>query len=341
MRDVFHDPGWAKLAQFRATFPKVAADLAAIDGAANPDRLPTTAFADPIARRFPIHEKTAAVASYLYARDAGPRVPPEVMQTIVDALDVYGVPADAFEPVATKVASEPEDHFVFPERRAWPMRSAAELKTAERRLHGEVLKLLPEARVEAYGRIYKRAAELGVACDPGTARYAGMVHTNPQRLADALRARGEAAAKHAADRTVGEEVRAKLAEVAAAVLARPADARPRATRIKIAAVVHELDQRAGLVPLYDRGIADPVATVFNTEKRAFADDIELVSRSVSAAKLAALPLTFFRDALGPDFADELKTAGNRADPAKVAAIIPTLPGDMKRNLETALRSAGI
>lgn len=47
MRDVFHDPGWAKLAQFRATFPKVAADLAAIDGAANPDRLPTTAFADP------------------------------------------------------------------------------------------------------------------------------------------------------------------------------------------------------------------------------------------------------------------------------------------------------
>lgn len=341
MRDVFHDPGWAKLALFREQFPKVAADLAAVDSAADPDRLPPTAFADPVARRFPVHEKTAAVASYLYARDAGGAVRPEVMQTIVDALDVYGVPADAFEPVVAKVAAEPEDHFVFPERRAWPMRTAGELKTAERRLHVEALRLLPEARVEAYGRIYKRAAELGVACDPGTARYAGMVDTDPRRLADALRARGEAAAKHAADKTVGEAVREKLAEVAAAVLARPADARSRATRVKLAAVVHELDRRAGLVPFYDREIADPVATVFNTEKRAYADDIELASRSVSAAKLAALPLTFFRDALGADFADELKTAGNRADPAKVAAIIPTLPGDMKRNLEVALRSAGV
>ena len=109
----------------------------------------------------------------------------------------------------------------------------------------------------------------------------------------------------------------------------------------MAAFIHDLDQKANLTKLYDREIPDPVSAVFNTEKRAYADDIQLFSRAVSASKLASLPLSFFRDALGPDYAAELKGDRNATDPAKVAMIIPTLPSDLKRALETALRTPGI
>jgi hypothetical protein len=89
-----------------------------------------------------------------------------------------------------------------------------------------------------------------------------------------------------------------------------------------------VDKLAGLGKHYDKKIPDPIQTVFNTEKLA-EEMIDLGGgREVALSKLAALPSTFWEDVIGADMAKEVTTGGN-VDASKLAAVIPTLPLDLK------------
>lgn len=339
MLDMFHDPAWGKMRDLFNRFPKVAAVAGSLDVADSADSLPSTCFADPNARLFPIHEKRAAVLSYAYAREQ--TVPRFVMNNIKEALAAYDVDESTFEQQAVKTAAPlaPEE-CLFPATGSWPIRTAGEVKTAEAALHQEHAKLLPDARVEAYGRLYKRAQELGVALDATSHKYAGFVETDTRELRDSLRARAIVAEKRG---SATIEVRTKIAaayeKIAATLDGLPRTIRNRPQQVKLASAIAELDEHANVTTQYDRGVPDPVKTVFNTDKIARGDDIELGGKMFAISKLASLPASFYKDALGEDFASEL-APGGEVSSQKLAQILPTLPYDMKRSLEVSLRSTG-
>ena len=339
MKDMFHDPAWGTMRDLLNRFPKVAAEVGSLEVPDSSDSLPDSAFADPYDRRFPIHEKRAAVLSYAYAREQS--VSRQVLHNIKEALSAYDVDPETFttESVKTAAPLAPED-CLFPDMGAWPIRTINEVKTAEHSLHREHTKLLPESRVEAYGRLYKRAYKLGVELDALSYKYAGFVETDTRSLRDELRARAIIVEKTASAeppmRAVISAAYEKLAEV---LDTQPRYLRDRRQQVKLASAVADLDARAGVTGRYDRGLRDPMRTVFNTEKIARADDIDLAGTSFALSKLAGLPASFYKDALGDDFASELAPGGNVSS-QKLAEILPTLPYDMKQSLAVSLRSTG-
>lgn len=335
---MFHDPAWGTMRSLFDRHPKVASFVGDLSIPDSPDALPDHAFADQSTRRFPIHEKRAAALSYLYAREQA--VPRSVMLTIKEALSAYDLDEKMFEPEQAKVAALAASDCLFPDMGAWPIRTSDEVKMAQEALHREAHKLQPEARVEAYGRLYKRAQELGVALDARSHKYAGFVETDARELRDNLRARAVLVEKTS---SVGDAVRGKIRDafnkLASTVEEKPGAFRSRPNQVKLASAVAELDAQAGVTGRYDRGLPDPMATVFNTTKIARSDDLDLAGTRVSLSKLASLPSSFYADALGDDFARELAPGGS-VSTTKLAEILPTLPLDMKRTLAVALRSTG-
>lgn len=339
MKDMFHDPGWGTMRDLFNRFPKIASLAGAMELADSSDALPDSAFADPIDRRFPIHEKRAAALSYLYAREQS--VPRSVMLTIKEALSAYELDESMFVAEAQKTAAPlAPEHCLFPDMGAWPIRTKEEVKTAEQMLHREHSKLLPENRVEAYARLYKRAGEVGAELDALSYKYAGFVETDVVSLRDTLRARAVIVEKTgSAIPSVRDRIAAAYLKMAEVLDNEPRHLRDRTRQVKIASAVAELDAQAGVLGRYDRGLSDPMRTVFNTEKIARADDIDLAGTHVALSKLAALPASFYKDALGADFASELAPGGNVSS-QKLAEILPTLPYDMKQSLAVSLRSTG-
>jgi hypothetical protein len=333
--DVFHDPGLGRLQYLYDAFPKLAAFADGMPLTEDGAQLPDTAFADPANRLFPIHTAKMAAVSNAYARAAmheGVQIPAPVVATLKTAAEAYGLDAHGVfvtELPATKTASDDPDDYLFPETRRYPIRDADEVKVAELRLVAQRSKLATLNRVQAFVRLYNKAAALGVELSPTTYKYAGLTETDRNTLRDALRARS----------VVAEDGETKTAflRLADAVHADRDGLRTREQRVKLADAVRRLDERSGVVRHYDRGILDPMETVFNTTKVA-GHGIELGDDTVSMTKLMSLHPSFFGDVLGDDFIPDI-TTGGQLDSAKLAEVLPTLPRDMKQTLARALKGA--
>ena len=89
-----------------------------------------------------------------------------------------------------------------------------------------------------------------------------------------------------------------------------------------------------------RKLLDPMATVFNTEKRAnwtMGNGVTLAGRFMPMERLAAYDANFYSDVLGPDIVREASDAAGTLDPSKLATILETLPVDMQRALSAQMR----
>ena len=328
--DVFHDPGHARLKYLLTTYPKLAEFIGTDKTASSDDAdsLPDSAFADSIRRYFPIHSPKLAALSAAYAQTAmkeGIHVPAEVVDNIKMACEAYSVPDACFVMVSLVEKTASADDYLFPEKRLYLIRDAEEIKTAEARLIAERSKLLPENRVAAFGRLFKKATQLSVELSPTSYKYAGLTETDAGKLCQALRARSEAATGL---------VKEAFSTLADTVHRDPRALSHRETRIKLAGAIAELDKAGDVVKHYDRGVQDPIETVFNTEKVAYAG-IDLGTSTVPMTKLMSLDPEFYGDVLGSDFVPDICTGGN-LDSAKIAEVLPTLPRDMKHALSTAI-----
>jgi len=329
--DIFHDPGYGKLRHLLAEHPYARDYVGVMKIAEDQSELPDTAFADQNNRTYPVDSKEAAAISFLYAREDS-KISPLTMGEIKTALQAYNVPENIFQKVIEKVAAAPED-CVFPEKNLWPIRTAGEVKEAVEALISNRDKLLPESRVQAFGRIYKKAQALGMVVPPIAYRYVGATETDSSQLRDSLRARAEACSD--------EFTKKAFLELSEVVMKNNYElSRSKNARIKLASAVDELDQRAGLRKLYDRGLPDPLLTVFNTEKRSDLASIDVAGRAVSVTSLMKMGKEFFSDALGDDIAQAVAPSG-QVEAEKLAEILPTLPRDSQRVLSQALRSAGV
>lgn len=330
--DQYHDPGFGRLQHLLEAHPSAADRLKTAEIDDDGDALPPSAFAWPAQRLYPIHTPEQASLSHLYAKTSEVAVPKEVLAGIEEALDAYEIPRETFLPVVVKEAALAEDECLFPEQRSYPVRSAVEVKLAEERLLAQVGKMMPESRAAVFSRLAKFATRHGHALHPLSAKFAGLTETDPHTLRTALHARA-GATKQAA-------LAAKYVELADAIGNNPRSLRDHDTRVKIAETIGTLDETDPFIQRrYDKGIPDPLLSVFNTEKRADEASVACGNHSHSLTRLAALDPKFYGDALGDDMIPEITSQG-RLDVAKLAQVLPTLPTEMQRVLCQALKSAG-
>lgn len=324
--DQFNDPAYAILARQAKAMPAFAAQIktASLD----PDEvhaLPDDAFAWPEKRRFPVHSADHATLSMAYVKAASEKMPAYVLESIKEALDVYGVNEQIFaSETYTKVAEEVP--YAYPELKKLPMRNADELLRSERALH-EHTKLAYALKHDIAANLAEQARKLHVKLQPKTMKLAGLTVGNTAAAVEWLEARAHIV-KDAGVKVAFEELARELPKYGPRLA--------NADAMKFAAVVGQLDERGGLQGHYGRKLPNPLETIFNTEKIA-SEDVDVGNGAfVSLAKLAALPASFWEDLDGKELANAI-APGGVVDSSKLAAIVETLPADLKAVLRGQMR----
>lgn len=302
--------------------PKLAADLSAID--IDPEeraRLPRTAFAWSEKRAFPIHTREHTLLSCVY-REGLPNVPAIVDHNLKEACAVFDVDLSVYGQLKTASAPEDTDVFLLPTLRRLKVACAADVKTAEQRLHTEGARLTLAHRTQACRRLFAKAAQYGVTLRPETLQLAGTTVTARQPLVDWLEARKEAAAP---------PYKESYHKLATAARQAPAELRDYAEQASLADSLATLDKMAGLDVYYGKKLPDPMLTVFNTQKHASAG-VMLAGQHIPLTQLASHPATFYADILGADITRDATDAQGQLDPQQLGQILSTLPVDMQRLL---------
>jgi len=322
--DQFSDPSFRKLAQIIRRHPESQELIktAEMDPEAN-GRRPSSAFADPIGRRFPIDTPDHAVLSRLYMeKQAG--VDPAVLAACDKALDLYGVDLDLQEKIATP-REQPfdEDDYLLPEIRRMVVKTAEDVRVAADVICQNHRSMDVDSRAQACTRLVKKGVALNIPLPPDILKFAGVTMCDTNTLCDWLGARAAA--------TTDETIRWGYDKLANEIKAFPVLCGDRDELIKVAAAIGELDEAAGLGQHYDRRLLDPLRTVFNTTK--VADDmLELGGAQVPVEQLLSVDPQVYHDVFGEDLAAEFVDADGGIDLEQLKIILPTVPYDLQKAL---------
>lgn len=337
--DFYSDPARSQLARLLNATAGAQALMKVAQVEDHVDDLPASAFADPANRKFPVHSPEQAVLSHLYAKYANETVEKNVLTAIDEALEAYGVPASALQPVRVKVAALTENECVFPDQQAFPIRTADEVKASEAHLLKQAHKLLPLTKAAAFTKLAKAADVHGVKLENQSMAYAGRAGTDAKVVLAALQQRYYN--ENRPESAEAEEQLSKIAAVHDAIADSPSQLRNPQIQAKIAAVLIQTDRKLGYEKQYGRALIDPIDAVYSAKKVASADEVCVGTKyCVPRTTLGSLPRTFYSDALGPEFAEDVHSSG-ALDSSKVAEVLSTLPADMAENFARALKSAGI
>lgn len=299
-------------------------DMCKHAAATEPETLAKTAFADPWARRFPIHTPEHALLSHAYARRQ-PDVEDVVRNKIAYALEAYGVTVPA-APVVKQAAQE--DRYLLPQTKALPVSNPAEVSRASEALLSKRRQLKMATLIEASVNAVKIANEYSMAVDalpPDIYKYAGLATCDAGLLLDHIDARYAACQDDATAQTYDKVAKHIERNFPANGMIQRRD-----ELTKIAAALHQADEHAGLTHLYGKKLADPMLSVFNLHK--FAEEMAtLADTEVPLRALLALD-----DAVIDEFVGDGASA-SKSDPATFKSMIETLPADVQRVMLSNLR----
>ena len=315
--DQTNDPGYSTLRVLAGRFPKIQELVKTANlGPEEWSGLPDSAFAWPEKRQFPIHNREHAALSYGYRKMAS-MVPAGVDVILEKAADAYSIDKTVFESpvVFEKVANET---WLLPEKGRFRVTSAEDVKLAESLFLEKFSQFEAEDRAEAFINLGKAAEQYGVKLSPSTQKIAGFTITSTRILKDWINARKEA--------SFGKAASLAFDKLASEYKNAPEYIMDQYHQVKLAEIIHKLDKDAGLTEFYGKKLPDPIQTVFNTEKKA-SGMVHVGSMPVDKAALAALPLEFWQDVLGPEVAKEIAPSG-QVDPELLAQVLPTLPADI-------------
>jgi hypothetical protein len=284
------------------------------------DNRPSSSFAWPDRRLFPIDTPEHAALSRLYMeKQAG--VPDEVVATCEKALKLYGIEM----PLQEKVAEEqvdPQD-YLLPKQQRFLVKTAEDIDMAVDAILTNQKKMGPITRAQAAFNLVKKATDLKVKLPPQIHKMAGVTMSDSATLRAWLDARADAATE--------PEVKEAFQKLSALVEKQPELIAERDELVKFASVVHELDIAAGFQKLYDRKLPDPIATVFNTEKIA-QGMIDLAGRQVPLDTMLQIDPDVYRDVFGEDIVEEFVDEEGEIDPQMFSVILPTVPYDLQKAL---------
>ncbi len=272
------------------------------------ETLPPSAYAWEEKRRFPVHSAQDTVASLIYRSKCASHVPKDVDEKLAQAVEAYGIDPALFTSVRTKVAAAPDVEYAVPSQGRLPLGNQAQVKLAEEVLLRDRNRLDLETAVEAFVRLEKAAAALGVTLQPEAVAYAGKTACDTAVLRDALEAR------QGATQGAHRDAYAKIASALPAGRVTDRDA-----LVKLASRIHQIDQSAQIDRWYGKRLTDPMRSVFNETKLA----------GTTTDILMQLPPEIWAQADVPEMA-ELAQAG---DPDAFAQAYATLPMDIKLVIE--------
>jgi len=292
--------------------------------------LPSTAFAWPEMRKFAMHNKEHAAISMIYAHDE--EIPEHVKSNLEKAAALYEINLE--ELPLNKVASEEEvpfneDDYLLPERAMCKVASANDIKLSVDFLerNGRVMDVM--ALAHANKVLCKKASEFDVKLPTKVYQEAGLTKCNLEKLAEWLEVRTleSSEQKH-------KEAYTKLAEVLS-----PSNNVPvtRSSLLKVATTIAIVDEESGIASKYKRGIATPMASVFNTEKIA-EETIYFAGHNVPVANFMKVNEDVYANILGDDVLPEI-TSNGVIDDEKLMDIITTLPADIQQALLPYVLSA--
>lgn len=319
IRDQYHDPAYGALFHILEENPQAADFVKHAD--LNDDSvstLPDSAFAWPDRRLFPIDTPENTVLSSLY-REKCAAVPIEVDESLRKAVDIYGVNhLVQRQKVAAAPPPIPDDEYLLPGLKRLRVKTAEDVKVAEKLLLEQYPRLNIEDRAEGFINLVKKARDMGVSLEPATHRMAGMTVCSTKMAMDFIEAR----------RCATKDPLFQTAYTKLAGAFQRGEINDREELIAAADALAKLDKLAGLEKHYDRDLPDPIRTVFNTEKVA-EENLDIAGRMIPLSKLAALPSSFWEDVVGPEMVKEITDKTGSVDSTKLGQVVPTLPLDLK------------
>lgn len=328
--DLYSDLGYPVLQDLLVRHPEAAAFVKEAEFEDYREEIPRSAFAWAAEKSFPVHTPAHAAISRLYLK-AAQHVPAPVVDAVKAACEMFELDESLFEEVEIKEAAFSDQECLFPEEQAFPIRNEEEVKLAAKYLAPQLERLVPEDRSHVSMKLAAAAELYRVNIPSVFYQYAGATHTKVATLANELAARAGAA--------TDPQIRSRYLLLKQAVEADPKALRQASVRSSLFHALNTLDKQAEVVSHYDRGIRPAALAVYNTEKTAAMDDINLGDIVVSATELAQLGPKFFATVLGDDVVRDIAPTGE-VDPSALADLLATLPADYKTNLANAVRSAG-
>ena len=317
---------------------------------------PAHVYADPLNGQFPCDSRAATWLSCLYFLDKAAEYPAEERTKIASRIDHHmawwGLESERRKLVTafaaqTKAAAAPADDdfaFVYVHadgrvERHMPMTTPALVKEAADYLWKYRDRFPFQDRNTVAKRILDKAAACGASVGlhrEFLERSAGRAAGSPAAVEAMLRDR----AKLASD--LG--VRAAITSMADTVRDRPKDVFTPEGLVELVKTVEAVDR--GLNLKYGEQLLPPEDVIFAATVSKVAEAVAqvvptLTGKIYEKAAFAQIPLDAVRDLFGHEFADEVKVGFNRVDPAKMAALLPTLPLPDLERFEALAASCGI
>lgn len=319
--DQFSDPGFKVLSQRIRQFPDADTFIksAELNDDANEKRA-DSAFAWKERRMFPIDDAAQAALSRLYMqKQAG--IPDEVYALCDKALELYGIEMPLEEKVAADVVDLSE--YLLPDIKRFRVQTPEDVKLASDAILTNQRKMDTDTRASASVRLAKKAAAFGERLPTDILKFAGVTMCNTRTLRDWLEARTQA--------TLDPQIMHGYQKLAEEVHKLAPLCSDREELIKVACVIQELDEAAGLEKHYGRKLLDPLLTVFNTDK--VADElVTLAGRQVPMDQMLSIDPEIYRDVFGDDLAAEFVEPTGEIDPEQLQIILPTVPLDLQQAL---------
>ena len=311
------------------------------------DALPDELFADPGNRRFPLDSQASTWLSAAYFAknaEAVGRLACAVESEIKSAAVIWGIDKDVAaimdavrSPETVKCAADDDSNYGWvsgdgPGKvRKYPMFDAAGVVKAAAYFSDNRGHYPLAMRRTIAQAIMAKAAEHGVAVADCVRREAGMGMPRRDTLMAELLERAQLC-KDA-------ETAAALANINEFVATAPMDELAQELD-KIAEIMEMADAADGRDRGYGKRLLSPADVIYDVDPKlaeaVLADSVELARNVFSLSKLAELPLTVYEDALGPDFAGRVKSAGGGVDAARLGDELFSLPRPDKDALERHL-----
>lgn len=326
----------------------------------DPEQMRPHLYADQVNRQFPVHSAPAVWMSTLFFTDKKASLDPTraagIEQRLNNAADYFSIRGETdrlkqavFSAAEYSEAGEPDSNFALVwadedghKERHYPIRNAAEVKTAAAWFEQYRDEFVFEDRSRIAQKIHEKAAEHQVALDNNEMieKTAGFGYCPTVDVVEMLNERALMTQRS----HPGES--AEMTKFAGLVAERGLEVRDTALRHKIASVVDQYDRVTQLTRLYNEGGLDrPEDVLFPlTEKHAndfLNEHVQMTSGTIyKKADLDGLSLDHVRTWMGDDFADEV-AAGVYVDAEKVADIAPTLPRGDAEMFDQMANVAGV
>jgi hypothetical protein len=323
--------------------------------------LPPAGYADPVHKLYPCHTPAAtwlSTAFFLHKQAELPNAV-AVSQRLDETAAYFGISGEVkqLRESFTKVSQHdeaglPDELFALVveyddsrKERRYPMRNAAETKTAADYLHRFRREFSYTDRQQIATKILTKAAEYGASLGERRdelERTAGRGIGSTEDTIDMLMTRSRLLRAH----NEGREPALELQKMAEVIQQHPDQFRQFDKLSELAAAVDEVDRHFKFPGRYGQGVLDfPEDTLFAINEKLAADLsaelISTVSGSVyKRADLEAVPLNSYREAFGDDFIDAVSVAGVSIDGQKLAEVVATLPRPDAEQLDMLMSSVG-